>query len=109
MILRHLTLNGNAKIQFGSSKYEKRQDCKVGSDWSRRVFLVYVGSIVWFDVRLGYNQPQGSVAIVIATFSDGNEGHERVLRLEKIDGRNYIAANRWPRAWYNHAITNPNV
>ena len=39
MILRHLTLNGNAEIQFGSSKYEKRQDCKVASDRSRRVIF----------------------------------------------------------------------
>ena len=73
------------------------------------LFLVYVGSIVWFEARLGYNQPQGNTSLVIATFSDDNERHERVLRLEKIDGRNYIAANHWPRAWYNQVINNPNV
>ena len=71
--------------------------------------MVYVGSIVWFEARLGYNQPQGNTSLVIATFSDDNERRERVLRLEKIDGRNYIAANHWPRAWYNQVINNPNV
>jgi hypothetical protein len=73
------------------------------------LFLAYVGSIVWFEARLGYNQPQGSTSLVIATFSGGNKRHERVLRLEQIDGRNYIAANHWPRAWFNQAIDNPNV
>jgi hypothetical protein len=73
------------------------------------LFLVYVGNIVWFEAQLGYNQPQGSTSLVIATFSGDNERHERVLRLEQIDGRNYIAANHWPRAWYNQAIDNPNV
>ncbi|MFT6822739.1 MAG: hypothetical protein ACJA1Q_000531 [Pseudohongiellaceae bacterium] len=73
------------------------------------LFLAYVGSIVWFEARLGYNQPQGSTSLVIATFSGDDERHERVLRLEQIDGRNYIAANHWPRAWYNQAMDNPNV
>ena len=73
------------------------------------LFLAYVGSIVWFEARLGYNQPQGGTSLVIATFSGDNERHERVLRLEQVDGNNYIAANHWPRAWYNQAIENPNV
>ena len=33
------------------------------------------------------NQPQGSTSIVIATFNDDNERHDRVVRLEQIDGR----------------------
>ena len=73
------------------------------------LLLGYVGSIVWFEARLGYNQPQGSTSLVIATLSGDNDRHERVLRLEQIDGRNYIAANHWPRAWYNQALANPNV
>jgi len=73
------------------------------------LFLAYVGSIVWFEARLGYNQPQGSTSLVIATFSGDNERQERVLRLEQVDGNNYITANNWPRAWYSQAIENPNV
>jgi len=73
------------------------------------IFLAYVGSIVWFEAQLGMNQPQGSTSIVIATFNDDNERHERVVRLERIDGQNYIAANHWPRAWYKQALGNPNV
>ena len=73
------------------------------------LFLAYVGSIVWFEAQLGMNQPQGSTSLVIAAFNDDNERHERVLRLEQIDGNNYIAANHWPRSWYRQARNNPNV
>lgn len=73
------------------------------------LFLAYVASIVWFEAQLGFNQPQGSTSIVIATFNDGNERHERVVRLEQIDGKHYIAANHWPRAWYHQALDNPQV
>ena len=109
MILRHLTYNGNAEIQFRSSKVRSDKIVKWLAITVGVLFLVYVGSIAWFEVRLGYNQPQGNTSLVIATFSDDNERRERVLRLEKIDGRNYIAASHWPRAWYIQVINNPNV
>lgn len=73
------------------------------------LLLIYVGYIVYFEARLGYLQPQGSSSIVIATFNDREERHERVLRLEQIDGNDYIAANHWPRAWYRQAVNNPEV
>ena len=60
-------------------------------------FLGYVASVVWFEVQLGVNQPQGSTSIVIAAFNDDNERHERVVRLEQIDGNFHITANHWPR------------
>lgn len=72
------------------------------------LFLIYVGSIVYFEARLGYLQPQGGSNIVIATFDDG-ERHERVVRLTRIDGDNYIAAQHWPRAWYRQALRNPQI
>ncbi len=73
------------------------------------LLLVYVGSIVWFEARLGINQPQGATSLVIATFNEDGERHERVVRLETIDGISYVAANHWPRAWYHQALDNPNV
>ena len=73
------------------------------------LFLLYVGNVIYFEARLGYLQPQGSTSLVLATFNDDNERHERVLRLEQIDGNNYIAVNHWPRAWYGNALDNPNV
>jgi hypothetical protein len=73
------------------------------------LLLIYIGSIIWFETQLGVNQPQGSTSLVLATFSPDNERHERVLRLEQIDGNNYIAVNHWPRRWYGYALNNPNV
>ncbi len=73
------------------------------------LFLVYAGYVAYFEARLGYLQPQGSTSLVLATFNNDAERHERVLRLEQIDGNNYIAVNHWPRRWYRHAINNPNV
>lgn len=71
-------------------------------------FLIYVGSVIYFEARLGYMQPQGGSTIVIATFDDGDRD-ERVVRLTKIDGGNYIAAQHWPRAWYRAALRNPQI
>lgn len=71
--------------------------------------LVYIGWVVYFEARLGYLQPEGGSTIVIATFDDEGERNERVVRLEQIDGENYIAANHWPRAWYNQALEKPNI
>ena len=73
------------------------------------LMLIYIGSIVWFEARLGINQPQGSTSLVLATFGPDNDRHERVLRLEQIDGNNYIAVNHWPRRWYGYALDNPSV
>ena len=73
------------------------------------LFLGYVSYVVNFEVNLGINQPMGRTSIIIATFNDDGDRHERVLRLEQVDGNNYIAANHWPRAWYRQALNNPAV
>lgn len=72
------------------------------------IVLIYVGYVAYFEASLAYRQPQGSTSLVIATFDSGDR-HERVLRLEQIDGNSYIAANHWPRAWYRQALGNPAV
>ena len=48
-------------------------------------------------------------SIIIATFDNENERHERVLSLREMDGGIYVSANHWPRAWYRQALMNPNV
>jgi hypothetical protein len=84
----------------------------IAAKWSAiaisALFLVYAGYVAYYEARLAYRQPQGQTSLVIATFDDGDR-HERVLRLEQIDGNNYIAANHWPRAWYRQALDNPEV
>lgn len=73
------------------------------------LLLVYAGWVIEFEMNLGRNQPQGGNSIVIATFNDENERHQRVLSLRQVNGNNYIAANHWPRAWYRQALENPEV
>ena len=73
------------------------------------LFLVYVGIVVVFESLLGYFQPANPSSIVITTTDeDGNTNDRVVSRLES-DGRLYVAANHWPRAWYNQALENPQV
>ena len=35
--------------------------------------------------------------------------HDRVVSRLESDGRLYVAANHWPRAWYDRALENPDV
>jgi hypothetical protein len=65
--------------------------------------------VVWFEARLGCNQPQNNSTIVIATFDGDGSRDERVVRLTVLDDRNYIAANHWPRVWYRQALKNPEL
>ena len=71
--------------------------------------LLYIGQVVLFEVRLGVNQPENQSTIVIATFDEDNNRHERVVRLVEFEGNAYIAANHWPRAWYQQALDNPEI
>jgi hypothetical protein len=73
------------------------------------ILLGYIAMVTYFEARLGYLQPAGGSSIVIATFNNDDERHERVVRLTKIDGENYIAAQHWPRAWYYQALERPGV
>jgi hypothetical protein len=72
------------------------------------ILVGYIAMVTYFEARLGYLQPAGGSSIVIATFND-DERHERVVRLTKIDGENYIAAQHWPRAWYYRALDHPDI
>jgi len=91
-------------MEFNKKKVGKWAGVVVGV-----LLLLYVGQVVLFEVRLGINQPENQSTIVIATFDEDGERHERVLRLVQIDGNNYVAANHWPRAWYHQALENPRV
>ena len=73
------------------------------------LILAYIGQVIAFEVRLGVNQPENQSTIVIATYNAEGERSERVVRLVEIDGKPYIAANHWPRAWYHQALANPAI
>ena len=56
-------------------------------------------------------QPEniGGGTIVITTTDADGESHERVLSPIDDEGRLFVAANHWPRDWYEQALENPEV
>jgi hypothetical protein len=73
------------------------------------VILVYVGIVVTFESLIGYFQPAAGSTLVITTFDGDGTSHDRVVSRLESDGQLYVAANHWPRAWYNRALENPQV
>lgn len=69
--------------------------------------LVYVGIVVAFESFIGFAQPMSGPSIVITTFDPDGKAHDRVVARLEADGKMYVAANHWPRAWYRRALSNP--
>lgn len=73
------------------------------------VLLVYVGIVVTFESLIGYFQPAGQSTLVITTTDEDGDTNDRVLSRLESNGQLYVAANHWPRAWFNQALENPQV
>ncbi len=73
------------------------------------LFLVYVGIVIAFESLIRYFQPEGESTLVITTTAEDGTPNDRVLSRLESNGQLYVAANHWPRAWYNRALENPNV
>ena len=73
------------------------------------LFLVYVGIVIAFESLLGYFQPTRETTLVISTTAEDGTSNDRVLTRLGSNGQLYVAANHWPRAWYNRALENSNV
>ena len=73
------------------------------------VVLAYVGIVVAFESLIGYFQPAGGSTLLITTFDGDGTPHGRVVSRLESDGKLYVAANHWPRAWYNRALENPEL
>jgi hypothetical protein len=73
------------------------------------VMLAYVGIVVAFESMIGYLQPTAGSTLVITTFDADGTPHDRVVSRLESDGQLYVAANHWPRAWYDRALENPEV
>lgn len=71
--------------------------------------VVYVLVVVVFESLLGYYQPAGETTLTITTLDEDGQPHQRVLSQLVSDEKIYVAANHWPRAWFNQALANPNV
>ena len=73
------------------------------------VILAWIGIVVLFESLIGIIQPMGEPAIVLTTFDADGTAHDRVVSRLESGGNVYVAANHWPRAWYERALRNPEV
>jgi len=73
------------------------------------VVMVYVGIVVAFESLIGFFQPQAGSTLVITTFDPDGSSHDRVVARLESGGHLYVAANHWPRAWYQRALDDPDV
>ena len=73
------------------------------------VALVYVGIVVLFESLLGYYQPAGATTLTITTTDADGNTNDRVLAALASNEQLYVAANHWPRGWYNQVLENPQV
>jgi len=77
---------------------------------------VYVLIVVAFEslvVFMGKRQAEHGVAPgehwLVITTADANGARDTVVGGVEIDGQLYVAANHWPRGWFDRALANPNV
>lgn len=73
------------------------------------VLLAYAAIVIVFESMIGVFQPSNPSTLVISTTDAEGEIHERVVSKLESDGRLYVAANHWPRAWFRRAVDQPNV
>jgi uncharacterized pyridoxamine 5'-phosphate oxidase family protein len=73
------------------------------------VVVAYLALIVAFESLIGYFQPADGSTLVITTFDGDGAPHDRVLSPLESDGKLYVAANHWTRAWYKRALDKPEV
>ncbi len=71
--------------------------------------LVYVGIVVAFESLLGYFQPAGESTLIITTTDEDGSTNGRVVARLVSNDQLYVAANHWPRAWFNDVQDNPDV
>ena len=82
--------------------------------WLSVIFGVYVAFVVLFEsVYLGYFQPsfeESGIPMLLLTTTDADgETSDRMLARFETDGKIYLSAHHWPRAWYHRARNNPAV
>jgi F420H(2)-dependent quinone reductase len=71
--------------------------------------VAYVMVVVAFESLIGFFQPSNTSTLVLTTFDPDGTPHDRVLARLETDGKTYVAANHWPRAWYHRVLRNPDV
>lgn len=73
------------------------------------VLVAYAALVATFESLIGVIQPESESTLVITTTDAGGTSADRVLARLESDGKLYVAANHWPRAWYRQALANADV
>jgi hypothetical protein len=71
--------------------------------------VLYVGIVAAFESSIGFFQPAPGSTLVITTVDADGTTHDRVVARLETEGKLYVSANHWPRAWYRRALANPDV
>jgi len=71
--------------------------------------ILYACVVAGFESLIGFIQPAGGSTLLLTTFDADGVAHDRVLARLDTDGKIYVSANHWPRAWYRRALANPDV
>jgi len=76
----------------------------------------YVTVVVAFEslvVFMGKRQAEHGIAAgehwLLITTKDSSGAHDTVVGGVDVDGQLYVAANHWPRGWFDRALANPDV
>jgi hypothetical protein len=73
------------------------------------LIVAYVAIVIIFESLIGYFQPADQSTLVMTTADEMGGRKDRVLARIESNGQIYVAANHWPRQWYERALSNPNV
>ncbi len=73
------------------------------------LLAAYIALVVLFESAIGYLQPQSQATLVITTTDASGAARQRVVSRLDSAGHIYVAANHWPRAWYNEVLQHPDV
>ena len=84
------------------------------SKWVGVIVAAYAGFVVAFEaLYLGWYQPKfertGIPMLVITTTDDSGVSRARRLARMETDGKLYVSAHHWPRAWHRRAVENSEV
>ncbi len=71
--------------------------------------LAYIAIVAAFESLIGFLQPAAGSTLVLTTFDPAGMASRRVLSRLDTDGKIYVAANHWPRAWHRRVLANPDV
>ena len=63
------------------------------------VIVLYLLQIVLFEILLGFYQPEQVNTMLITSFEESGEAHDRVVARLDREGEIFVAVSHWLLAW----------